>query len=255
MRPFSDGFLERLSGRGRRRALQSVGAYQLEGWAPSSSAGSRATISPSSACRCCRCSDFLRDQGVAAGMSAEPPHAVTGKAPGSPASSAGRSPIPARRGCTATGSQSYGIDGAYLPLRGAAGAAARRRCAALPLLGFRRRQRHRAPQGGGAGRRRPGDARRRGASAPSTRIVVGDGRHARGQQHRRLRLPRTSCGQGGAALAGRGRARPWCSAPAARRGRSPSRWLDAGVPEIRLVNRTARARRTPAPGYRRADQA
>lgn len=54
MRPLTMDFIARHLARVGERALSSVGAYQLEGRASSSSKRSRVIISPFSACRCCR---------------------------------------------------------------------------------------------------------------------------------------------------------------------------------------------------------
>ena len=168
--------------------------------------------------------------------------------PSSPASSAGRSPIPARRACTASGCEPMASTAPTCRCRYGRNSS-RRRHPRLAAAGIRRRQRDGAAQGGGVAAvdRVTPQARRIGAV---NTIVVAPRRHAS-----RAATPTASgfsrtCDSGRAGMAP-GRARPCCSAPAARRGRLPWRCWMRGVPEIRLVNRTAERRRTLARRYRR----
>ena len=101
MRPFSDAFLDGyLAARGRGALRDASAATGSRPAAPSSSRGSRATSSPSWACRCSSCSTSC---AAAAWCRNE-----RSRRRRSPACSAGRSGTRARRGCTATGSPATG---------------------------------------------------------------------------------------------------------------------------------------------------
>ena len=64
MRGFSDPFLDAYVGAEGNMLLKSVGGYRIEGQGIHLfSKRSKATISPSSACRCCRFLGYLRDTG------------------------------------------------------------------------------------------------------------------------------------------------------------------------------------------------
>ena len=143
----------------------------------------------------------------------------------------------------------YGIDGAYVPLPVAAGGS-RARLPGAAAAGLSRLERHGAAQGGGLppGRRAgPGG----GADRRREHRAGARGRpHARAQ-HRRAGLRRQSA-RAGARTGGPRPGRPCCSAPAVARAASAAALLDAGVPTLRLANRTPGAGGGPG---RRADRA
>ena len=152
------------------------------------------------------------------------------------ASWAGRSAIPARRGCMAAGWNNTDRRRLYAD-GGPARPGDRRASAALPPLGFARRQRHRSPQGSGSPAPATGSIPWRAASAPSIRswsredgTIEGSNTDAFGFiANARQCAPARWCADCGPA----GGARRRRCRPCDRRGAA-----DAGVPEIRLVNRT-----------------
>ena len=248
MRAFSDDFLEAYLDQAGDAVLQSVGAYQLEGLGAQLFARVDAAItSPSSGCRCCRCSAFLREHGTGDAMTAwrtshRQDHARR------------RDRLAGRSFALAAAARLLAAQLRHRRrLRAVRGASERSGAGAARAGGARlpRRQRHGAAQGARARLRRRAVAGAARIGAVNT-VVVRRRRPHRRPQHRRLRLHRESAAGPPAGAARPGRR--WCSAPAARRAPSWCALLDAGAPEIRLVNRTARRAEALAEARRRPDQ-
>ena len=235
MRPFSDAFLDRyLAAEGdgaARRASAPTGSRTA---ARSSSPASTGDLFTIMGLPLLELLGFLRTRGIVPRMTA--------------AAAARRRDrladrrIRARRGCTGTGWRATGSPAttcrSRLPPEDFAAGLRVAAAARLP-----RRQRDHPAQGGGAG---AGDARR--ASAPraigaANTLTFGAGRRDPRRQHRRLRLHRQPA-PGGARLGARRPGRRWCSAPAARRGRSSRRCSPRARP--RSASPTARRDRAEA---------
>ena len=72
MRPFTEAFVDAYLARAGEAVCASVGAYQLEGLGAHLFSRSKATTSPSSACRCCRCCPSWRSTASAWSRRHEP---------------------------------------------------------------------------------------------------------------------------------------------------------------------------------------